>query len=52
MTHKSEQDDIIITRLQKNPGPAALGRFGDVPHHHYTHDPKSGLALIGVDSTS
>ena len=21
-------------------------RFGDIPYHHYTHDPKSGLALI------
>ena len=49
----SEQDDnIIITRLQKDPGPAALGRFGDVPHHHYTHDPKSGLALIDAKDMS
>ena len=50
---KSEQDDsIIITRLQKDPGPAALGRFGDVPYHHYTHDPKSGLAPIGAKDMS
>ena len=47
VTPKSEQDENIIIRcLHKGPGPAALGRFGDVPHHHYTHDPKSGLALI------
>jgi len=50
---KSEQDDsIIITCLQKDPGPAALGRFGDVPYHHYTHDPKSGLAPIGAKDMS
>ena len=50
---KSEQDDNIIIRcLQKDPGPAALGRFGDVPHHHYIHDPKSGLALIDAKDIS
>ena len=53
MTPKSEQDDNIIIRcLQKDPGHAALGRFGDVPHHHYTHDPKSGLALIDAKDMS
>ena len=53
MTPKSEQNDNIIIRcLQKDPGPAALGRFGDVPHHHYTHDPKSGLALIDAQDMS
>ena len=51
MTLKSKQENNIIIRcLQKDPGPAALGRFGDVPHHHYTHDPKSGLALIDVQA--
>ena len=53
MTPKSEQDDnIIIICLQKDPGPAALGRFGNVPHHHYIHDPKSGLALIDTNDMS
>ena len=53
MTPRSEQADNIISRcLQKDPGPAALGRFGDVPHHHYTHDPKSGLALFDAKDMS
>ena len=53
MTPKSEQNDNIIIRcLQKDPGPAVLCRVGDVLHHHYTHDPKSGLALIDAQDMS
>ena len=50
VTPRPERDDsVIITRLQKNLGPAAIGRFGYVPHHQYTDDPKKGLALIDHD---
>ncbi len=53
VTPRSERDDnIIINRLQKDPGPDALGRFGNVPHHHYVNDPKTGLALISVRDMS
>ena len=47
VTSRPERDNnIIVTRLQKDPVPAATGRFGDVPHHHYPHNSKKGLALI------
>ena len=53
VTPRPERDNnLIMTRVQKDPGPAAFGRFGNVPHHHYTHAPKTGLTLIQVKDVS
>ena len=49
VTPRPERDDsMIIKRIQNDPGPDALGRFGNVPQYRYTIDAKVGLALINV----
>ena len=53
VTPRPERDDsMIIKRIQNDPGPDALGRFGNVPQYRYTIEAKVGLALINVRDVS